>query len=302
MDGILRRSGKTLFTLALVLCGLTAAKTPADYVNPNIGSVHSRWFFYTPASEPFGMAKLGPCTNAHYGNEGGWQAVGYDGRHDSIEGFANVHEFQVGGIVVMPATGALQTVPGELDAPESGYRSRFDKADEKATAGSYSVRLKDYGIDAELTATKRVGFHRYTFPAGSRANIIFDIGNVQGESGKIVDSEVRVTADNKLEGYVVTYPVYVNKYQNGATVPIYFAAELSRGFADWGVFKGAEVQPGVRSAKGAGSGAYCSFNTGEKGEAVEIKVAVSYCSIANAHKNMQAEAANLNFDKALAAN
>ncbi|MGE4286059.1 MAG: GH92 family glycosyl hydrolase [Phycisphaerae bacterium] len=298
----LATSRRSLLCLLLAAAFAAAADNPADYVNPNIGTVHSRWFFYTPASVPFGMAKVGPTTNAHYGNEGGWQAVGYDGRHDSIEGFANAHEFQVGGIVLMPTTGSLRTVPGEMDDVESGYRSRFDKADEKASAGSYKVRLKDYGIDAELTATKRVGFHRYTFPAGTQGNVIFDIGNVQGESGRIVDAEVRVTAGNRLEGYVVTYPVYVNKYQNGATVPIYFAAELNRSFEDWGMFIHDKVLPEERFVKGAGCGAYCRFTSGEKPESVEIKVAISYCSIANARENLQVEAAGLDFDNALAAN
>lgn len=279
-----------------------AIENYADYVKPNIGSAHCRWFFYTPAALPFGMAKLGPCTNAHYGNAGGWEAVGYDGRHDSIESFANVHEFQVGGIVLMATTGPLQTVPGEMDDVQSGYRSRFDKADEHATAGSYRVKLKDYDIDVELTATNRVGFHRYTFPAASQANLIFDIGNVQGESGQIVDAEVTITADNKLEGCVVTSPVYVQNYQPGATVPIYFAAELNRRVDQWGVFIRDQVTPGVRTVKGPGSGAYCSFATGDSREPVEIKVAVSYCSIDNARQNLQAEAANLDFDQVLAAN
>jgi predicted alpha-1,2-mannosidase len=291
-------------TVLLTAAGAYAAdmKHYADYVNPNIGSAHSRWFFYTPAAVPFGMAKLGPCTNAHYGNPSGWEAVGYDGRHDSIEGFANVHEFQVGGIVVMATTGTLQTVPGEMDDVQGGYRSRFDKADEHATAGSYRVKLKDYDIDVELTATQRVGFHRYTFPPATKANLIFDIGNVQGESGRIIDAKVDVTADNKVEGYVITSPAYVNNYQPGATVPIYFAAELNRRFDQWGVFIQDQVTPGVRNIKGSGSGAYCSFTTGDSRESVEIKLAVSFCSIENARRNLQVEAANLDFDKAWEAN
>lgn len=291
-------------TVLLAAAGASATEIEnyAGYANPNIGSAHSRWFFYTPAAVPFGMAKLGPNTNAHYGNPSGWEAVGYDGRHDSIEGFANVHEFQVGGIVVMATTGTLQTVPGKLDDVDRGYRSRFDKADEYATAGSYRVKLKDYHIDVELTATQRVGFHRYTFPPATEAHLIFDIGNVQGESGAIVDAEVNITADNKLEGYVITSPAYVNQYQPGAVVPIYFAAELDRRFDRWGGFIKDQVQPGARHIKGPGSGAYCSFMTGEARESVEIKVAISYCSIENARRNLQAEAADLDFDKALAAN
>ena len=286
----------------LFLPVLAFAEDLTSYVNPNIGCIHSRWFFYTPASMPFGMAKLGPTTNAHYGNPGGWEAIGYDGRHDSIEGFANVHEFQVGGIVVMPSTGKLITIPGDLDNVTEGYRSNFDKSQEHATAGNYRVKLKDYDIDVELTATKRVGFHRYTFPSNSQANIIFDIGNVQGESGKIVDAEVKITADNKLEGYVVTYPVYVNNYQHGATVPIYFVAEIDREFDNYGIFVNDKVSPGKRYIKSPGCGAYMSFATGEDKESVEIKVAVSYCSIENARENMAAEAENLDFDSALAKN
>src|SRR5690606_29805888 len=76
-------------------------------VKPNIGSVHSRYFFYTPAAVPFGMAKLAPSTNGSYGNKSGWEAVGYDDRHSSIEGFANFHEFQIGGIVFAPSVGEI---------------------------------------------------------------------------------------------------------------------------------------------------------------------------------------------------
>lgn len=90
-------------------CGTMQQPLLSDYVDPNIGTAHSRWFFYTPAAVPFGMAKVGPSTDAHYGNEQGWEAVGYDFRHESLEGFANFHEFQIGGVVLAPLTGALKT-------------------------------------------------------------------------------------------------------------------------------------------------------------------------------------------------
>ena len=211
-------------------------KTLVDYVDPNIGTAHCRWFFYTPAAVPFGMAKLAPSTDAHLGNSGGWQAVGYDFRHTSIEGFANFHEFQVGGIVFAPTVGGLQTVPGELDDPDSGYRSRFDKKDEIAVPGYYSVILKDYGVKAELTATQRVGFHRYTYPKSEQANLIFDIGNKQGESGEVKDAEVQYFDDGRVEGYVVTSPVYVDIYQKGADVRMYFSAVLNKQPIEVGTF------------------------------------------------------------------
>ena len=280
-------------------CSTSTSSTKAlvDYVDPNIGTAHCRWFFYTPAAIPFGMAKLAPSTDAHLGNPGGWQAVGYDFRHTSIEGFANFHEFQVGGVVFAPTVGELQTVPGELENPDGGYRSRFDKKDEVAAPGYYSVVLKDYGVKAELTAMKRVGFHRYTYPKTELANLIFDIGNKQGESGEVKDAEVQYFEDGRVEGYVITSPVYVNIYQKGADVRMYFSAVLNKKPVQVGTFVKDVVNPGKHQEKGPGAGLYMTFSTEEQ-EAVEVKVGLSYTSIENARFNRETEAADVTFDQA----
>ena len=280
-------------------CSTSTSSTKAlvDYVDPNIGTAHCSWFFYTPAAIPFGMAKLAPSTDAHLGNPGGWQAVGYDFRHTSIEGFANFHEFQVGGVVFAPTVGELQTVPGELENPDGGYRSRFDKKDEVAAPGYYSVLLKDYGVKAELTAMKRVGFHRYTYPKTEQANLIFDIGNKQGESGEVKDAEVQYFEDGRVEGYVITSPVYVNIYQKGADVRMYFSAVLNKKPVQVGTFVKDVVNPGKHQEKGPGAGLYMTFSTEEQ-EAVEVKVGLSYTSIENARFNRETEAADVTFDQA----
>ena len=280
-------------------CSTSTSSTKAlvDYVDPNIGTAHCRWFFYTPAAIPFGMAKLAPSTDAHLGNPGGWQAVGYDFRHTSIEGFANFHEFQVGGVVFAPTVGELQTVPGELENPDGGYRSRFDKKDEVAAPGYYSVLLKDYGVKAELTAMKRVGFHRYTYPKTEQANLIFDIGNKQGESGEVKDAEVQYFENGRVEGYVITSPVYVNIYQKGADVRMYFSAVLNKKPVQVGTFVKDVVNPGKHQEKGPGAGLYMTFSTEEQ-EAVEVKVGLSYTSIENARFNRETEAADVTFDQA----
>ena len=280
-------------------CSTSTSSTKAlvDYVDPNIGTAHCRWFFYTPAAIPFGMAKLAPSTDAHLGNPGGWQAVGYDFRHTSIEGFANFHEFQVGGVVFAPTVGELQTVPGELENPDGGYRSRFDKKDEVAAPGYYYVLLKDYGVKAELTAMKRVGFHRYTYPKTELANLIFDIGNKQGESGEVKDAEVQYFEDGRVEGYVITSPVYVNIYQKGADVRMYFSAVLNKKPVQVGTFVKDVVNPGKHQEKGPGAGLYMTFSTEEQ-EAVEVKVGLSYTSIENARFNRETEAADVTFDQA----
>lgn len=270
----------------------------SQYVEPRIGTAHCRWFHFTPGAMPFGMAKPAPSTNGHIGNKSGWEATGYDYRDQSIEGFPCLHEFQIGGIVLMPTTGSLKTIPGAVDDSTGiGYRSRFDRADEIATAGYYSVLLKDYSIRAELTATPRVAIQRYTFLAGEDSRILFDIGNRQGESGAVRDAEVIFTEDGRIEGWVITEPEYVRKYQPGASVPLYFSAVLDKAPVGFGAFNGADIRPDERKATGVGAGLYLTFHTQEQ-ESVTAKVGLSYTSVENARLNRETEAATLTFDEA----
>ena len=242
----------------LAACGSSSQQADQEelsqYVEPRIGTAHCRWFHFTPGAMPFGMAKPGPATNGSLGNKTGWEATGYDYRDNSIEGFPCLHEFQVGGIVLMPTSGELVTVPGRPDdSVKTGYRSRFDRQNEIATAGYYSVLLDDYGIRAEVTATPRVAFQRYTFEQSEGNHILFDIGNRQGESGPVRDASVTYTEDGRVEGWVITEPLYVQKYQPGAVVPLYFSAVLDAEPEAFGVFHGNRQEAGVRQASGVGA-------------------------------------------------
>lgn len=306
----MNRFYKAVLLPAIAACCMFAAcKTAAEkdcsqesltqYVEPRVGTAHCRWFHFAPGAMPFGLAKPGPSTNGHKGNKWGWEATGYDYRDTSIEGFPCLHEFQVGGIVLMPSVGELKTVPGlPGDTTDTtGYRSSFDRADEIATAGYYSVVLKDYDVKAEVTATKRVAFQRFTYPESNQSRLLFDIGNRQGESGAVRDAYVAYTADGAVEGWVETEPEYVKKYQPGASVKLYFHALLDKKPESWGAFHGTETTPDVREAKGPGAGMYFTFTT-KAGEAVTAKVGLSYTSVDNARINLETEAADLTFDQA----
>ena len=272
----------------------------SQYVEPRIGTAHCRWFHFAPGAMPFGMAKPGPSTNGHLGNASGWEATGYDYRDTSIEGFPCLHEFQVGGIVLMPVQGELRTVPGlPSDSVKTGYRSAFDRSTEVVQPGYYSVLLKDYQITAEVTATPRVAFQRFSFSKGGDNHILFDIGNRQGESGAAVDASVVYTEDGRIEGWVITEPEYVKKYQPGAQVPLYFSAVVDKQPEGFGVFNGEKVQHGVREAKGVGAGAYLTYQVKDSLQ-VTAKVGLSYTSVENARINLQKEAENLSFDEARA--
>lgn len=300
-----------------------ASESLTQYVNPLIGSAHCRWFHVAPGALPFGLAKPGPATNASLGNKSGWEATGYDYRDASIEGFPCLHEFQIGGIVLMPTTGNLITIPGPVDSqldsknlsnsdskdsseetPKStskfkGYRSSFDHADEIARPGYYSVFLKDYNIKAEVTATKRVAYQRFTFPKAEQSHVLFNIGNRQGESGPAVNSEVNVTPDGLVEGWVETLPAYCNKYQKGATIKMFFSAVMNKKPDQIGVYRNDEIFEGKSQVNGVGSGAYLTYKTDDN-ESVTAKVGLSYTSVENARLNRDIETHNgdLSFDDA----
>lgn len=269
-----------------------------QYVEPRIGTAHCRWFHFTPGAMPFGMAKPAPSTNGSLGNKWGWEATGYDYRENTIEGFPCLHEFQVGGIVLMPTCGKLITVPGlPTDTVKTGYRSRFDRKNEQATAGYYSVILDDYQIKAELTATQRVAYQRFTFPKGNANHILFNIGNRQGESGAVKDAYVVYTADGHVEGWVITVPEYVKKYQPGATVPLYFSAVMDKKPVAFGNYHNDKHEVNKYESKGIGAGMYFTFSS-DKVDTVTVKIGLSYTSVENARLNLKTEADRLTFDEA----
>ncbi|RYY58148.1 MAG: glycoside hydrolase family 92 protein, partial [Chitinophagaceae bacterium] len=268
---------------------------PTEEVDPFIGTAHARWFHFTPGAVPFGMAKPAPSTNGSEGNVQGWEAVGYDFRDSTIDGFTNFHEFQIGGISFMPMVGKLVTVPGSRKEPSTGYRSHFNHKTEIAKAGYYAVTLDDYKVRAELTATQRVAVHRYTFPAADSAFILFNIGHRQGESGRVKDASVWYK-DGRIEGYVVTLPEYVQKYQAGASVKMYFSAVADKQPLSVGAFHHDIIDRNVQSAEGEGAGLYLAFRTNDQ-EAVTIKAGLSYTSVENARLNLQTEAGALSFEQ-----
>lgn len=300
---------KTIYSICIIFLAFLQACTSAStgqeepesltqYVEPRIGTAHCRWFHFTPGAMPFGMAKPGSSTNGHLGNASGWEATGYDYRENSIEGFPCLHEFQIGGIVLMPTTGKLITVPGlPTDSIKTGYRSHFDRANEVATAGYYSVLLDDYQIQAEVTATPRVAYQRFHFPKGAENHLLFDIGNRQGESGAVADAYVSYAEDGRIEGWVITLPEYVKKYQPGAQVPLYFSAVVDKQPASFGAFQGERQEPGVREMKGVGAGIYLTYDFPEA-SSVTAKIGLSYTSVENARLNLETEAKDLSFDEA----
>jgi predicted alpha-1,2-mannosidase len=166
--------------------------------------------------------QLSPDT---YNEDWDW-CSGYHASDSSIMGFSHTHLSGTGcgdllDFLVMPGTGPARIVPGSREAPGSGYRSRFSHSDEVMTPGYYSVLLKDHSILAELTATERTGFHRYTFPASDAAYIVLDLQHCYGGAPKMRSAELSMPAPDTLAGGHIT-----TSWGNGRHA--YFTMQLSK--------------------------------------------------------------------------
>ncbi|MEI6680330.1 MAG: GH92 family glycosyl hydrolase [Mariniphaga sp.] len=171
-----------------------------------------------------------------------------------------------------------------------GYESGYSHTEEEATPGYYAVQLKDYNVKAELTATERAGFHRYTFPETDNAHIIIDVTHSLTADR---DASVAILNKNQIEGYVITD----QEGSNTNPLKCYFFAEFNKSFTSYGTWSGDSIKHDINSMHGKdGIGAFVNFST-SKGEQLLIKVGISFVSIDGAKKNLAAEIPDWDFDK-----
>lgn len=275
-------------------------KQPVDYINPLIGTapptdkrflgnnpVPGEELYYGCVS-PAAMAvdpvvKLGPNT----GFDGVFHVRGASYRYtdSSIMGFTHLqHEYnQMANILFMPTVGSIQTIPGSRQHPDSGYRSAKDFKREIASAGYYSVFLTRYGINAELTATKDCGFHRYVFPASSRSNILIDL-SVSQVTEPVQKAQVEIVDATHVQGW-----------QKCKSFTVYFYAEFSQPFTSSGTWNGPVISAKAISDTGKNIGAYLTFNTTTQ-RTVLSKVGISFTSIDDAREKLLKEVQGWSFD------
>ena len=307
---------------SLVIAGLlispaiqaqTKSANPAQYVRPIIGT-QRMGHTYPGATVPFGMVQLSPDTdtipyekNGRYNPDVYKYCAGYQYDDKTIVGFSHTHfsgtgHSDLGDFLVMPTVGPLKLNPGVDSIPRSGFRSAFSHTNETAEAAYYKVKLDDYNITAELTATNRVGFHQYTFPKSDSAHIILDLmSGIYNYDDKNVWTFVRVENDTLVTGYRQT-----NGW--GRTRTVYFAMTFSKPFYQygnknfsprqvyrgfWGKFDQSKNFPDIA---GKQIRAYFDFKTTD-GEKIKMKFALSSVSTAGALQNLRAEAPGWNFEQ-----
>ena len=303
-------------TLKLLLAGLICltfnlSAQNTKYVNPFIGTAGMGHTF-PGACVPFGGVQLSPDTDMIPHNIAGkYQprtyeyCAGYQYDDKTIVGFSHTHfsgtgHSDLGDILLMPGTGEVLLTTGTAEDPDSGYRQRFSHDSESAGAGHYEVTLADSGIKAELTATARVGVHRYTFPSAG-GHLVLDLDHgIYNYDGKTLWAEVRVVSPTLITGYRITNGWARTNYT-------YFAISFSQPVTEYGYKDKAPVYYKGGYSKfpqyhnfpemaGRKLAAWFRFDTASNPE-LTVKVGISATGTTGALKNLQAEAEGKNFEQ-----
>lgn len=259
-------------------------KTPAGYVNTMLGAGHSRWMIAPGPWMPFSMVKLSPDNQ-----NGGWQA-GYDPTFESIGTFSHIHEWTMTGLGIFPTAGPLQTKIGDEADPDSGYRSRFDKSTEQAPLGYYKVNLTDNNITAELTATTRASFQKYTWQNSETGRVMVDL-QIPTEYGyNIKKVKIDKVSDKRIEGY--SDQLSRNVWSGGIDqqYTVHFVIEFDQPIQNYGVWLNDEVkrQTNLAADSARNAGLFVEFDT-KTNKSVQVRTGISYVSVENASLNLKTE-------------
>lgn len=283
-----------VLSLCLASCGSSQKGQEMEdltqFVDPRIGTGGHGHVFYG-ANVPYGFIQLGPTSIPQ-----SWDWVsGYHVSDSTVIGFPHTHLSGTGigdlhDINVMPVVGEVTYSRGDASSYETGLWSYSDRSKEVVTPGYYRTHLSRYNVDVELTATKRVGFHKYTFLGNESPAIVFDMVN-GGCWDKTTEAVIRVVNDSTVSGY---------RYSKGWADDqrVFFRAEFSRKFDNVEFIVNDSVKEGDM-AKGAQLFARVNFAAGNQ-EPVYMKVALSPTSEEGAQLNMQTELSGWDFEKTIA--
>ncbi|MDB5390989.1 MAG: glycosyl hydrolase family 92 [Planctomycetaceae bacterium] len=266
-------------------------------VNPFIGTggvVYLCGNNFPGATVPFGMVRLSPVTVSLVGGRAS-NSSGYYYSDPYLLGFSHTRlagtgATDGGNFLVIPCT--AETAKSQ----HRGLKRAYSHDLERAFPGYYGVALPGLGITAELTSTCRVGVHRYTFAAQQVPHILINVTSALGK-GYSKSGEVRIIPEtHEIEGSVRTFGTFSKRYGGLKT---HFVARFNRPFHSFATRSGEVETPGQANAAGDDIGVNVGFQPGDASRVVEVKVGISYVSIANARANLEHEAGQANFDQVL---
>ena len=272
----------------------------AQYVNVFSGTGGITWMCaqnFPGASLPFGMLRLSPETVSSFFNLRAVNTSGYYYYDNRIMGFSHTRLAGTGAtdgghFLVTPAVEPLKN-----NIYSDGQNSYYSHKEETAFPGYYAVRLPKLHVLAELTATERVGIHRYTFSLYTKPHILINVSNHLGSSQeyKKKDGEVCYNAETgEITGSIRTYGTFAKRYQG---IRVYFAARFKQPFVKAQLWKNGALYPDSSALHGDEVGIDISFSRGNPDRTIELRLAISYVSVKNARENLITETQGRSFEE-----
>ncbi|HKK18528.1 MAG TPA: GH92 family glycosyl hydrolase, partial [Opitutales bacterium] len=279
-----------------------------SHVDPTIETSRGRWFYCTPGSRPFGMISAGAYTR----NKNQWGG-GYNYNSTDILGFAQIRNWLMSGVNIMPVNGRINPNLGE-----QGWKSHFSHATEVIEPGYHKLFLDRYQTQVEYTSTDRVAFYRLTHKDPVDPKILLSLGGWLGNVS-LVDGRAQLVGPNRIEG---SHGMTDRGWGGTMLSHVYFVIETSRPVTRMDGWKGAGDQlqnirsfanplPEGRLINGKGrmlakymlrnlpeeqAGVALAYEA-EDGDELLIKIGISYTSMENARNNLETECAHWDFDQ-----
>jgi len=291
MKKVAKNGIQVLFALVILNFLFIESKSSLEknlikYIDPFIGS-GGHGHVFVGASVPFGGVQVGP-TNFNKGWD--WSSS-YHYSDSIVKGFCHLNVSgtgmsDLGELIIMPATGKLKINAGNQNNHMGGYSSLYRKDKEFVSAGYYKVSLERYDIDVELTASERVGFHRYTFPSFNQSRVIIDLG--EGSADRPTETYLKKVNDTIFQGY---------RFSSGwaSDQREYFTLIISKPVTDFIVYD-RNQRHYKDELKGKYVKGFLEFSTKEN-EEIYVKMGVSAVSSKNALENLMTEIPHWNFNK-----
>lgn len=278
-----------------------------SHVDPTIETGRGRWFFCTPASRPFGMVSAAAYTR-NKNQLGG----GYNYNSTEILGFAQIHNWLMSGVNLMPVTGEVDPNPGETN-----WKSPFSHDTEIIEPGYHKVFLDRYRTQVEYTSTDRVAFYRLKHQTNADPSLLLQLGGYVGNCS-YVDGKARLVSPTRLEG---SHGMTDRVWGGPLLSHVFFVIDFNRPIRRMDGWKGvsekladirefANPVPEGRLVEGGGAlkkyvnrivpeeqaGVALSYEA-KAGDELKFKIGISYTSIENARRNLEAECPHWDFDR-----
>ncbi len=253
-----------------------------SWVDPYIETNRGRYIFFITGQTPFGMIGAAPLTRNKNQNGGG-----YNYNENEILEFSQIHNWMMSGIGIMPALASTDPTLGT-----GGWKSKFSHDDEIVQPGYQRVYLRDPETWVELTATERVSFYRFSYITDTDTRLLINLGGYMSNS-TMADADVKKISNTEFEGSFSS----INRYWGGPKdVKVFFVIQVDKPCNSFNGWQGKKQLHDIENLQGDSAGIAMDYNV-NAGDKIQMKIAISYTSIHNARKNLNAECTTWNFDE-----